>query len=167
MKVSCSKTKYMCANERVNGGMVRLQGAEVVKVQEFEKLGSTVQFCTALTLSLFLYPSYSPLSPSCPLHRDAFQLVFKTRDSTVQPKLKKSLLLSGCVFSTEAYREKAVMLRWYFFVFFAEGLSSGFFLICTNFKRDGRMVNAVHHGGAETVWTFSRPFCFFSLSTES
>ena len=34
MKVSRSKTEYMCVNKRETGGRVRLQGAEVVKVQE-------------------------------------------------------------------------------------------------------------------------------------
>ncbi|KAK2887924.1 hypothetical protein Q8A73_019372 [Channa argus] len=43
MKLSRSKTEYMCVNERDSGGMVRLQGAEVKKVQDFKYLGSTVQ----------------------------------------------------------------------------------------------------------------------------
>ncbi|KAK3569451.1 hypothetical protein QTP86_030088 [Hemibagrus guttatus] len=43
MKVSCSKTEYMCVNEREGSGTVRLQGEEVKKVQEFKYLGSTVQ----------------------------------------------------------------------------------------------------------------------------
>uniref|UniRef100_A0A3B3I9A4 ribonuclease H n=1 Tax=Oryzias latipes TaxID=8090 RepID=A0A3B3I9A4_ORYLA len=43
MKVSRSKTEYMCLNERDQGKSVRLQGAEVKKVQEFKYLGSTVQ----------------------------------------------------------------------------------------------------------------------------
>ncbi|KAK3518092.1 hypothetical protein QTP70_033311 [Hemibagrus guttatus] len=43
MKVSCSKTEYMCVNEREGSGTVRLQGEEVKKVQEFQYLGSTVQ----------------------------------------------------------------------------------------------------------------------------
>ncbi|KAK3551366.1 hypothetical protein QTP70_016655, partial [Hemibagrus guttatus] len=43
MKVSRSKTEYMCANEREGSGTVRLQGEEVKKVQEFKYLGSTVQ----------------------------------------------------------------------------------------------------------------------------
>ncbi|KAK3522070.1 hypothetical protein QTP70_022609, partial [Hemibagrus guttatus] len=43
MKVSRSKTEYMCVNERVGSGTVRLQGEEVKKVQEFKYLGSTVQ----------------------------------------------------------------------------------------------------------------------------
>ncbi|KAK3518526.1 hypothetical protein QTP70_001497 [Hemibagrus guttatus] len=43
MKVSCSKTEYMCVNERKGSGTVRLQGEEVKKVQEFKYLGSTVQ----------------------------------------------------------------------------------------------------------------------------
>ena len=42
MKVS-SKTKYMCMNERNPSGTVRLQGAEVKKVEDFKYLGSTVQ----------------------------------------------------------------------------------------------------------------------------
>ncbi|KAK3538646.1 hypothetical protein QTP86_010341 [Hemibagrus guttatus] len=42
MKVSCSKTEYMCVNEREGSGTVRLQGEEVKKVQ-FKYLGSTVQ----------------------------------------------------------------------------------------------------------------------------
>ncbi|KAK3563935.1 hypothetical protein QTP86_006208 [Hemibagrus guttatus] len=43
MKVSRSKTQYMCVNEREGSGTVRLQGEEVKKVQEFKYLGSTVQ----------------------------------------------------------------------------------------------------------------------------
>ncbi|KAK3525884.1 hypothetical protein QTP70_010940 [Hemibagrus guttatus] len=43
MKVNCSKTEYMCVNEREGNGTVRLQGEEVKKVQEFKYLGSTVQ----------------------------------------------------------------------------------------------------------------------------
>ncbi|KAK2919253.1 hypothetical protein Q8A73_003624 [Channa argus] len=43
MKLSRSKTEYMCVNERDPGGTVRLQGAEVKKVQHFKYLGSTVQ----------------------------------------------------------------------------------------------------------------------------
>ncbi|KAK3511494.1 hypothetical protein QTP70_009010 [Hemibagrus guttatus] len=43
MKISRSKTEYMCVNEREGSGTVRLQGEEVKKVQEFKYLGSTVQ----------------------------------------------------------------------------------------------------------------------------
>ncbi|KAK3525767.1 hypothetical protein QTP70_007530 [Hemibagrus guttatus] len=43
MKVSRSKTEYMCVNEREGSGTVGLQGEEVKKVQEFKCLGSTVQ----------------------------------------------------------------------------------------------------------------------------
>ncbi|KAK3538767.1 hypothetical protein QTP86_015892, partial [Hemibagrus guttatus] len=43
MKVSGSKTEYMCVNEREGSGTVRLQGEEVKKVQEFKYVGSTVQ----------------------------------------------------------------------------------------------------------------------------
>ncbi|KAK3562756.1 hypothetical protein QTP86_006962 [Hemibagrus guttatus] len=43
MKVSRSKTEYMCVNEREGSGTVRLQGEEVKKVHEFKYLGSTVQ----------------------------------------------------------------------------------------------------------------------------
>ncbi|KAK3527836.1 hypothetical protein QTP86_006924 [Hemibagrus guttatus] len=43
MKVTRSKTEYMCVNEREGSGTVRLQGEEVKKVQEFKYLGSTVQ----------------------------------------------------------------------------------------------------------------------------
>ncbi|KAK3575651.1 hypothetical protein QTP86_031603, partial [Hemibagrus guttatus] len=43
MKVSHSKTEYMCVNEREGSGTVRLQGEEVKKVQEFKYLGLTVQ----------------------------------------------------------------------------------------------------------------------------
>ncbi|KAI5612981.1 hypothetical protein C0J50_4223 [Silurus asotus] len=42
MKVSRSKTEYMCVNEREGSGGVRLQGEEVEKV-EFRYLGSAVQ----------------------------------------------------------------------------------------------------------------------------
>ncbi|KAI5088116.1 serine/arginine repetitive matrix protein 4 isoform X2 [Silurus meridionalis] len=37
MKVSRSKTEYMCVNERKGSGKVRLQGEEVEKVEEFRK----------------------------------------------------------------------------------------------------------------------------------
>ncbi|KAK3515567.1 hypothetical protein QTP70_024592 [Hemibagrus guttatus] len=43
MKVSHSKTEYVCVNEGEGSGTVRLQGEEVKKVQEFKYLGSTVQ----------------------------------------------------------------------------------------------------------------------------
>ncbi|KAK3542920.1 hypothetical protein QTP70_006540 [Hemibagrus guttatus] len=43
MKVSHSKTEYMCVNEREGSGTVRLQDEEVKKVLEFKYLGSTVQ----------------------------------------------------------------------------------------------------------------------------
>ncbi|KAK3522650.1 hypothetical protein QTP86_028894, partial [Hemibagrus guttatus] len=43
MKVSRSKTEYMCVNEREGSGTIRLQGEEMKKVQEFKYLGSTVQ----------------------------------------------------------------------------------------------------------------------------
>ncbi|KAK3553592.1 hypothetical protein QTP70_005764 [Hemibagrus guttatus] len=43
MKVSRSKTEYMCVNEREGSGTVRLRGEEMKKVQEFKYLGSTVQ----------------------------------------------------------------------------------------------------------------------------
>uniref|UniRef100_A0A8C4NFF6 ribonuclease H n=1 Tax=Eptatretus burgeri TaxID=7764 RepID=A0A8C4NFF6_EPTBU len=43
MIVSRSKMEYMCVNEREGGGMVRLQGVEVGKVDGFKYLGSTVQ----------------------------------------------------------------------------------------------------------------------------
>ncbi|KAK3565723.1 hypothetical protein QTP86_014200 [Hemibagrus guttatus] len=43
MKVSRSKTEYMCVNEREGSGTVRLQGEEVKKVQKFKYLASTVQ----------------------------------------------------------------------------------------------------------------------------
>ncbi|KAK3532192.1 hypothetical protein QTP86_009297 [Hemibagrus guttatus] len=43
MKVSRSKTEYMCVNEREGSGIIRLQGEEVKKIQKFKYLGSTVQ----------------------------------------------------------------------------------------------------------------------------
>ncbi|KAF7651214.1 hypothetical protein LDENG_00113870 [Lucifuga dentata] len=43
MKVSRSKTEYMAVNERDSSGMVRLQGIEIKKVEDFKYLGSTVQ----------------------------------------------------------------------------------------------------------------------------
>ncbi|KAI5623886.1 hypothetical protein C0J50_16567 [Silurus asotus] len=43
MKLSRSKTEYMCVNEREGSGVVRLQGEELQKVEEFRYLGSTVQ----------------------------------------------------------------------------------------------------------------------------
>ena len=43
MKVSRSKTQYMCVNERGDGETVLLQGVEIQKVKEFRYLESTVQ----------------------------------------------------------------------------------------------------------------------------
>ncbi|XP_065658443.1 uncharacterized protein LOC136082953 [Hydra vulgaris] len=43
MKVSRSKTEYMCVNERPDGRQVQLQGVDSVKVDEFTYLGSRVQ----------------------------------------------------------------------------------------------------------------------------
>ena len=43
MKVSHSKTEYMCVNERDTSGRVRLQGEEIKKVEDFKYLGTTVQ----------------------------------------------------------------------------------------------------------------------------
>ena len=43
MKVSRSKIKYMCVNERGDGETVLLQGVEVPEVKGFRYLGSTVQ----------------------------------------------------------------------------------------------------------------------------
>ncbi|XP_027206524.2 uncharacterized protein [Penaeus vannamei] len=43
MKVSRSKTEYMCAHGRDGRETIGLQGGEVVNVSEFKYLGSTVQ----------------------------------------------------------------------------------------------------------------------------
>ena len=43
MKVSRSKTEYMCVNEREDNGTVQMQGEDLAKVEEFKYLGSTVQ----------------------------------------------------------------------------------------------------------------------------
>ncbi|XP_065671877.1 uncharacterized protein LOC136089732 [Hydra vulgaris] len=43
MKVSRSKTEYMCVDERADGGQFQLQGVDLVKVDEFTYLGSRVQ----------------------------------------------------------------------------------------------------------------------------
>ena len=43
LKISRSKTEYMCLNETNGGGLVRLQGNAMSKVEEFKYLGSTVQ----------------------------------------------------------------------------------------------------------------------------
>ena len=43
VKVNRRKTEYMCANERQVNCTVKMQGDEVVKVEDFKYLGSTVQ----------------------------------------------------------------------------------------------------------------------------
>ena len=43
MKVSRSKTEYMCVNETEGDGSVKMQGIDLVKVHEFKYLGSTLQ----------------------------------------------------------------------------------------------------------------------------
>ncbi|KAI5626129.1 hypothetical protein C0J50_14119 [Silurus asotus] len=44
MKLSRSKTEYMCVNEREGSGVVRLQGEELQKVEEFREAGLTTAF---------------------------------------------------------------------------------------------------------------------------
>eukprot|EP00064_Thunnus_orientalis_P000136 superscaffoldBa00000006_g136 len=58
MKVSWSKMEYMCVNWREDSRMMRMQGVEVVKVDEFEYLGSTIQLMESVEES-----------SSCPDHR--------------------------------------------------------------------------------------------------
>ena len=43
MKVNRRMTEYMCVNERQVNGIVKMQGEEVAKVEDFKYLGSTVQ----------------------------------------------------------------------------------------------------------------------------
>ena len=43
MKGNMRKTEYMCENERQVNGTVKMQGDEVVKVDDFKYLSSTVQ----------------------------------------------------------------------------------------------------------------------------
>ena len=43
MRVCCRETEYICVKERDPSGAVRLQGAEMKKVEDFKYLGSTVQ----------------------------------------------------------------------------------------------------------------------------
>lgn len=43
MKVSRDKAEYMCVNDREPGGKVEMQGVEVLKVDDFRYLGSTIQ----------------------------------------------------------------------------------------------------------------------------
>lgn len=40
MKVSRRKTEYMCVNKMESSGKVKLQGARILKVDEFKYLGS-------------------------------------------------------------------------------------------------------------------------------
>ncbi|KAK3562145.1 hypothetical protein QTP86_030147, partial [Hemibagrus guttatus] len=49
MKVSRSKTEYMCVNEREGSGTVRLQGEEVKKVQDSGEPGHAVWFRDSVT----------------------------------------------------------------------------------------------------------------------
>lgn len=44
MKTNRDKTEYICVNESKTGGvMMKLQGEQVVKVEEFKYPGSTIQ----------------------------------------------------------------------------------------------------------------------------
>ena len=43
MKVNRRQAEYMCVNERQVNCTVKMQGEEVVKVEDFKYLGSTVQ----------------------------------------------------------------------------------------------------------------------------
>ena len=42
LNLSRSKTEYMCVNAKKDHGTVQLQGAKVVKVDEFKYLGSAI-----------------------------------------------------------------------------------------------------------------------------
>ena len=43
MKVNGRNTESMCVNERQVKGTVKMQGEEVVKIDDFKNLGSAVQ----------------------------------------------------------------------------------------------------------------------------
>ena len=43
MRISRYKTEYLCLNSPAAGSSVKLQGAELAKVDEFKYLGSMVQ----------------------------------------------------------------------------------------------------------------------------
>ena len=43
MKVNRRKTEYMCVNERLVNGTLKMQGEEVAKVEYFKYRGSTVK----------------------------------------------------------------------------------------------------------------------------
>ena len=43
MKVSRSKTEYLCINKRNDNGTVKMENKKVPRVKEFKYLGSTVQ----------------------------------------------------------------------------------------------------------------------------
>ena len=43
MRVSRSKTEYICINENEDNGTMQMQGEDLAKVKEFRYLGSTAQ----------------------------------------------------------------------------------------------------------------------------
>ena len=57
MKVSRSKTEYMCVNERNQSGRVRLQGEEIKKEEEFKVLSLQVPN-VCLQISIFCGDSF-------------------------------------------------------------------------------------------------------------
>ncbi|KAI5618911.1 hypothetical protein C0J50_21582, partial [Silurus asotus] len=61
MKVSRSKTKYMCVNEREGSGVMRLQGEEVEKMEGFRYLGSTVQTLHCKVMKCIVQAGWSGL----------------------------------------------------------------------------------------------------------
>ncbi|KAK3524918.1 hypothetical protein QTP86_011509 [Hemibagrus guttatus] len=118
MKVSRSKTEYMCVNEREGSGTVRLQGEEVKKVQEFKYLGSTVQsngecgkedrLTQENKYKMIKGPLSSPFVPFWLLtntfqcsHQDMNKIYISADDSntsTSAPDLNEDLMLSASDF---------------------------------------------------------------------
>lgn len=43
MKVGRNETEYLCVNESETDGMVKIQGEEIVNLDEFKYLGSVVR----------------------------------------------------------------------------------------------------------------------------
>ncbi|KAK3559380.1 hypothetical protein QTP86_012790 [Hemibagrus guttatus] len=114
MKVSRSKTEYMCVNEMEGSGAVRLQGEEVKKVQEFKYLGSTVQ-SNGESGKEHQYVPHS--SSKCGSYTEQYQAMSHALGEAILTIILIVTLVQG--WRNDKMRENGFFFFFFFFFFFS------------------------------------------------